>query len=126
MLAALLQHTGRAKNQTLERTHYVSLLLEGAHFDPLCYGDTKRHMVCRALMSVTAQFTVPQYLIDRSQASRLTARRVAVYTCWQVASVSLLLIYIVLLGWLPCRALADDLYAPSPVLPLPSFFLDLF
>ena len=72
------------------------------------------------------QFTVPQYLIDRSQASRLIARRVAVYTRWQIASVSLLLIYIVLLGCLPCCALADDLYAPSPVLPLPSFFLDLF
>ena len=85
MLAALLQHTGRAN---------VSLLLEEAHFGPLCF-DTKRHSVqsFEQLDSVTArelktevqgpavtQFTVPQYLIHRSQASRLTARRVAIHT----------------------------------------------
>jgi hypothetical protein len=71
MLAALLQHTGRAN---------VSLLLEEAHFGPLCF-DTRRHGVqsCEQLDSVTArelktevqgpavtQFTVPQYLIHRS------------------------------------------------------------
>lgn len=66
------------------------------------------------------QFTVPQYLIHKSQASRLAARRVAIYTRRPVASVFLLLVYIVLLGP-ACRICV----APSLVLPF-AFLLSRF
>jgi hypothetical protein len=69
------------------------------------------------------QFTVPQYLIDRSQASRLTAIRVAIYTRRPVASVSLLLIYIVLLG--PACPADGSVLHLSPVLPF-DFLLSRF